>query len=476
MRVDPMRRRHSIDISGTRFAELLASRRRALGMSKVELAEKAAVSGKVIHQIETRSRERFIEKTLLLLAEAVGTPLRDLLEPLDPLGSVTAETAPEDPAPAGGIQPGRTRRQAIRIAVPAIVAVLALTAYLLMQPRRDLPPPPRIELVGSTVHAACGASGRHLWTRAFNSSVLLAEPSNWGDETVLVLLGFDAQDGGRVLLLDGGTGDTIWDRAPDPELAEAAFGEGVLEGLLSFGAIRRQYLDLDGDGVPELAVAFMHMRKFPSSIMALNRSGEVLGEYFSRGHVTDMAAVDLDGDGRQVLICAGNNNYVPYSGGTVFILDCDHLSGATVDSINGGNLDVGDGSLRRIVMPPFDPQMMAWLAVPRLVPYGITPRRAPDGTVTIEVSVGTWYHALRLHLDQDLNPISVRPEDDLVAEVMRWPVENPESYGPNCPQWREGWMQGIIRVDRYALNPAADPHVRDESDAAAVDRAAGLEP
>ena len=169
MRVDPMRRQHSIDISGTRFAELLASRRRALGMSKVELAEKAAVSGKVIHQIETRSRERFIEKTLLLLAEAVGTPLVDLLQPLEPGGAGLGTATSEDPAPAGGIQPGRTRRQAIRIAVPAIVAVLALTAYLLMQPRRDPPPPPRIELVGSTVHAACGASGRHLWTRAFNS-------------------------------------------------------------------------------------------------------------------------------------------------------------------------------------------------------------------------------------------------------------------------------------------------------------------
>ncbi len=470
-----MKRQHSIDISGTRFPELLASRRRALGLSKVELAEKAAVSGRVVHQIETRSRERFIEKTLLLLAEAVETPLRDLLEPLAPTGSVTAGTAPEDPAPIGDTQPGRTRRQAIRIAVPAIVAVLALTAYLLMQPRRDPPPPPRIELSGRTIHAACGASGRHLWTRAFNSNVKMAEPSNWGDGTVLVGLDFHSPDGGRVLLLDGGTGDTIWDRSPDPELAEAAFGEGVLEGLMSFGPTQHQYLDLDGDGVPELAVAFMHMRKFPSSVMVLNRDGEVLGEYVSRGHVTDIAAVDLDGDGRQVLICAGNNNYVPYSGGTVFILDGEHWSGATVDPITGGNLDVGDGSLRRIVMTAFDPQMMAWLAVSRLATHRITPRRAPDGTVTIAVSVGTGYHALRLRLDQDLSPISVRPEDDMAAEVMRWPVEDPETYGPNCPQWREQWMQRIIRVDRYALEAAGSLLVPDEVDAPSADPATGTE-
>ena len=216
---------------------------------------------------------------------------------------------------------------------------------------------------------------------------------------------------------------------------------------------------MDGDGEPEVAVSFIHMRSYPSFVMALNRRGEILGQYLSRGHVYAMEAIDLDGHGKQALICGGANNRVPYHGGTIFILDHEHWSGAAVDPFNGGNLEVGDGSRLRILIPAFELKMLDWMNFSRLHVGGImVSGPSSEAGIQFLAAVGVDGAKLHLKLDSDLNPLWARPTDSLVREVNRWPVEDPATYGPNCPAWRTQWMQGIIRVDRYALADEAGPH------------------
>ncbi len=448
-----MKRSHSVDISATRFAEQLSSRRRALGLSKVDLAEKACVSAKVVHQIETGSRTNFLEKTLLLLAEAIDIPLEELLQPAESESSSPSQ--PSEDAPADGIrQPGQLsttprRRQGRLLAAALVVVVGTLAIALSMGPHRS-PQVPRVNLIGSTVSAANPSTGELIWSRTFDSTVYLAEPSPWLDGTVLATLHADGPDGGRVLLLDGRTGDTIWSRSPDTELVEKAFGEGVLEGVLNFSPILCRRLDLDGDGVPELAVAFTHTRRFPSSVMVLNRAGEVLGEYLNRGHVHDMAVVDLEGNGREALICVGANHSTHDYGGTVFILDREHWSGAAVDLVNGGCLDLGDGSLRRILIPSFGQEVGAFWKPPRVEALRVLASRSSDRPLQVMVTVGVAELCLQLILDQDLNPAALRPTDSVARAIATWPVDDPASFGPNSPAWREQWMTGIVRVDRYA--------------------------
>ncbi len=447
----------SVDLRSSRLPEQIARLRQQRGWSKADLAAKAGLSAKVIHQIESRSRDKYLEKTLLLLAEALEVELADLLQ-LPPRADVDGP-APEkesiDAIPPQPPEPARPHRRGGRVRrallVFAAAAVLFVAVFTLLTSSRPAVAP-MIEHRDGTVTARDPVSGNVLWTRSFASKVWFADPAPWRNGTVLVGVSYVAADGGRVLLLDGRSGATHWERAPSAELAAAAFGMDALDGLGAFGPILWRAIDLEGDGEPQVAIAFIHVRMYPSSVLILDRRGDVVGEYMNRGHVYDMLAVDLDGHGRQALVCVGCNNKEPHHGGAVFILDREHRHGAAVDAFNGGDLAVGDGSRSRILIPALEPQMMQWLGQARLSAYRVMTTTTLDGTLAFMVTVGTEGLDLQLLLDADLNPLDVRPTDIVPVTIAGWPVADPANYGPNCSLWRDEWLRRIVKLG--ARHPA----------------------
>lgn len=462
--------KRSIDLAGTPLPARVAALRRERGWSRADLAARAGLSAKVVYQIESRSRDQYLEKTLLLLAEALRVRLEDLLQPEaerndEPVDSIAAEppsdsrdAEPETISVSTVHRPSAcSRRRCSRaLALAAGVALLVAVSMVIVHSRRPVAIP-RVESAGSTVQARVATSGELSWARRFQSTVAFAEPSPWSDGTVLVGLDFDAPDGGRVMLLDRKTGATLWERSPDADLAAQAFGSDILNGLGVFGPMFWRSIDLDGDSTLEIAVSFLHIRQYPASVMILDRAGEVRGEYFNRGHVYDMVAADIDGDGRQELICAGANNNTAYGSGAVFILDRDHCRGAAVDPHNGGSLEVGDGSRCRIILPSLAADVLARLGVVRICADCVMVSRDTEGATKLIVRVGHDRWVVHLQCDADLHPLAVLPTDGIRICLEQWSITDAADYGFNSVQRREQWRQRIIHFDSGRTALAAIP-------------------
>jgi hypothetical protein len=167
--------------------------------------------------------------------------------------------------------------------------------------------------------------------------------------------------------------------------------------------------------------------------------------------------VELDGDGRQELICAGANNNSTYSSGAVFILDRDHCWGAAVDPHNGGNLEIGDGSRCRIILPSLAAEVLARLGVARIVADGVMVSRDREGATKLIVRVGYDRWAVHLQCDADLHPLAVLPTDGIRICMAQWSITDAADYGFNSDQRREQWRQRIIHFDGGRTALAAIP-------------------
>ena len=69
----------NIDISDGGFAKRIENLRRARGMTKFDLAEKAGLSGRGIHNIESGKQDRVLEKTVYLLADTLRVSYDELV-------------------------------------------------------------------------------------------------------------------------------------------------------------------------------------------------------------------------------------------------------------------------------------------------------------------------------------------------------------------------------------------------------------
>lgn len=438
-----MRATRNLSIDGAAVAARLSSLRQARGWTKQELADAAGLSERTVRLLEQGQRAAVLEKTILLLAAALAVTPADLLGGGAPAPDLVPAAEPaRDPAPP---LPARSPRRT-RVALAGLLGLMLLvgTGFGLAVRTAGGSAPLNVLADKHVLQASGELVTDGSWSRTFESTILFAEPGGWQDGTVLVGLGFDALDGGRIVLLDGRSGATIWERAPDPAGAVAAYGPDCLDGLESFGPICREYLDLDGDGTLELAVAFIHVRKYPANVLVVKRTGETICDYFHRGHVYDLAGADLDGDGASELICAGTNNARGFGGGTVFVLDHACRSGAAVDSLTGGEAAIIDSSRRRLLVPGLDARVMGLLAADRLDADSIHVTRAGRDEARIMVRLGAAGCHFHLVLDSDLNPLAVRPNDNVARAMAGWPPEARSGCDLTDPDWLESWRRGMV--------------------------------
>lgn len=90
---------------------------------------------------------------------------------------------------------------------------------------------------------------------------------------------------------------------------------------------------------PRLAVAAVHAVSFPGQVTLLSPAGEVLAEYWHSGPLTELAASDIDRDGRLELL-AGGTNHAQRSAELV-VLDPDNMNGCSREPDEFQFLDLG---------------------------------------------------------------------------------------------------------------------------------------
>ncbi len=84
--------------------------------------------------------------------------------------------------------------------------------------------------------------------------------------------------------------------------------------------------------ITKIVASSHHNWSFPNQVAVLDaKTGELLGEYWHRGHLWHTAVVDLDGDGEPEVLLGGVNDAPEYKQATLVVFDHRRISGASRD-------------------------------------------------------------------------------------------------------------------------------------------------
>lgn len=452
-----------VDLPGD-FPGRLRNLREQHYWTQTELAIRAEISPRSVHEFESGRRDRAQAQTIMLLAKALEVTFADLVD-----GPTASPPAGEEPGaervavaepgadavdaltiePVGDavrIPAAAPGRRFVRIALIAGALLLMLTlAGLVVSAVRQR----NIQVFESdgVVEVRDSLFGRLLWRREFGNEIRCWRRSPWDDDVLLVGLAAEGTGGGRLSALQLKSGATLWDVEPDRVPLTRAFDAAYVNS----GAYHCRDLldvDLDGDGRRELVVHFMHNKWFPSVILIVDSSGRVESQYANRGHLCNIHVADLDADGRDELVCAGTNNAPQYQGATLIILDDGHRTGAAIDPLTSPGFTAADSSLVRIVIPNWPQAALQALGTQeRLVAFEARTFRRDDGSVGIQANVGhqddDFYS---VDFDAQLHPNFMSISDRLLEKFARGGVEQ--------EAWDRAWLDGHLRFEQGRLAAA----------------------
>ena len=222
-----------------------------------------------------------------------------------------------------------------------------------------------MKISGEVLRARNPVFGMEIWQTPNRATWTVGRDSPWNRHHYVVGTGSQTPDGGKLLCLEKATGDTLWSVTPDDQALVEAFGPEIV-GDATFSCSLFREADVNGDGVPELVVRFVHGLYYPCCLCLVDRNGQVLAQYTHRGHLRDFLAIDLDVDGADEILSWGTNNCLAYQGFTVLKLDRNAWSGASVDSLCSASGTAQDGSAVRLVVPDYPAPYMQLLQIPRL--------------------------------------------------------------------------------------------------------------
>ncbi|MEZ4389036.1 MAG: helix-turn-helix transcriptional regulator [Candidatus Krumholzibacteriia bacterium] len=420
------------------LAVRLRARRLAAGLSRQDLADRAGVSERSIRDIENGKRPRVQDKTLMLLAEALGCEPGDLavlpaVPPPAPAGEATFRS--------GGEKPRRVRWPLVTSLVGAVALLLIAAAVWFAIDRASW------EIVDGDVVVRDAMLQHVLWRLDAGQTARLVVPSPWTRHRLLIGFNGNARDGAQAWLVDAATGKHLASYAMDDGPVREAFGDEILAEGQDFSCSDMRALDIDGDGTPELAIRFTHGKYYPVGVGCFTADGTRLGLYVNRGHLCDWRVEDLDQDGRDELLVLGTNNDPAYQGATIIWLEEGAWDGASVDPPGGpgdGPVgDIADGARYRLVLPAFTLPVMNELKVMRLDAFNVRTHRLADGALRIVFSVGVRSRAgVSVVCDDQLRPLMANPVDDAVSLARTWgpPYGEPGEFPTQ--EWLDAWLQG----------------------------------
>lgn len=413
-----------IKLGASEFPSRLRQLRIERSLTKAELADRAEVSERTVHDLENGRRPRILQHTAMQLAKALDVSLDALLG------------LPEEmPAAGQGRSRARSAAAGLAVAVGLLCAVWFVSASHATW---------RID--GTTLRARDGLLGLEIWSFEDPAGIRHVNVAPWSSRELLVGLSYEDLDGGRLLCLDRRTGATRWTVTPDlPTLVQAFGPEIVLDG--TFTCLATTPIDMDGDGRWEVVAEFVHRPWYPTEFARIDRRGNVLNRYRSKGHIRQTRVVDLDDDGRQELLLAGTNNSDHYRGATVILLDEHHFAGATIDSLCAcpGFGQLPDSSRARVVIPAFPRAYQDLMNNEQLGTKTLELFRGPDDRPLLRAEIGCngdSLNTLFVTLDQDLLPLRADIQDAFVENIRRtWPDSLQTAPGPADPEWRRRWLE-----------------------------------
>lgn len=420
------------------FPERLRALREQRFMTQSDLAARAAVAARSVHELESGRRDRALAKTIMLLAEALEVPYADLVNgrPAPPAGpEPPLSRDPPAPAPPAAAGARRSRRRlAVLAALPVLLGAAALTlpGFVGLHVAIDEP--------HGIVEVSDALMGRRIWRRDFANEIRDWRRAPWDQDVLLIGLAAERADGGRLLAVDADRGETLWEVEPDRGELALAFDRQYIDS----GAFHcRDILDadLDGDGSREIVVHFMHNKWYPSVVLVVDRDGRVESQYANRGHLCDLHVMDLEADGRDEIVGAGTNNAPQYRGATLFILDDGHRTGAAIDPVTSPGYPAVDGSLVRLVFPIWPEAVQKVLGTSdRLV--GFEPRtfNLSNGGVGIQANLGYQDDDyFSVDFDARLRPTFMSASDRLQARLAL--------AGDADHAWDRAWLDGHVRFE-----------------------------
>ena len=429
----------SRNVDATGIAQRLLALRLEHTMSKAELADRAGLSYRTIHDLESGKRTRVQEKTLMLITGALGVPYEAIFE---------APWPGPDPAPA---TPPAPTRWPVFLGV-GVLAVAALVFFLGRQALGSATwtqDKSRLTVFDGLFHLKVQD-----WR--LEDEVFCTAKAPWSDRVLLVGLAGHTAAGGRLIAMDLLTGRRLWERRPDLDLLVEAFGpEAVLDG--NFHCRDFLFPDVNGDGRPEILVRFGHSLWYPNALCLLDEQGALLGQYCVCGVVYDLAIIDTDGDGDDEIVGASTNNSPLYQGGMAFLLDGVFGDGATVDQCSHPGTEVKDTSRFRVVFPQFPRPFMDQLRAPRIEASRLRSYVGPNGAVQFTVDVGQMpNNILILGLDHELRLLQSSIGDAFLSDLkFAWPESLSVGTGPADPGWRQEWLSSRVRFEDGLPVPVA---------------------
>lgn len=414
-----------VDISSPLFGERLKALRRKHGLSRRDVADALDVSTKAITNWENGHQEKALEHNILRLAQLLEVEFDYLVYGREPESTAAKPVAGPSPSP---------RRFAILLVV--LAAVLVVGYGVLQRARaRDV----EVVVEGNRIVARDGILGWRMWSDQFDSNVFVTRMIGHGrGRMVTVGLSGTYPDTGRLMCRRARDGRILWEDRPDLAEAGRVFGPVGAE-TVGFGVRRMETADIDGDGVPEIAVQYGHNKWFPSYVRIYRIDGTVVGTYYNGGACYDLRASDIDHDGKDEILVAATNNGAAYEGASLILLDELHCNGASRDSLMMADCPLPDSSAVRVVFPQWDQRYMSDCGARpgsgRLQAERINTHFTPDGSarITIDVAVGTCI--LVVTLDGDLHPLHADLSDAFVGSMNSWPEADRRTFLVGLDSW-----------------------------------------
>ncbi|MDO9693307.1 MAG: helix-turn-helix transcriptional regulator [Candidatus Latescibacteria bacterium] len=437
------------------FPERLRALREQRYMTQSDLAARAEVATRSVHELESGRRSRALAKTIMLLAEALEVSYAELVtgQPTSPaeltdatpdqvddqesvtVQEVAADTPPTVPTPVTAVvarRPHYVRTVLITLLILLGAAGLALTLFdgrrVVVNESEGI-----VEVTGKML-------GRSIWRRDFSNEIRVWRHAPWDKDVLLLGLAAQHTNGGRLLAVTADKGRTLWEVEPDRnDLALAFDQQYVYSGAYHCRDILDA--DLDGDGRREVVVHFMHNKWFPSVILVVDHDGRVESQYANRGHVCDLHIADLNTDGKDEVICAGTNNAPEYHGATIFILDDEHRSGAAIDPVTSPGYAAVDASLVRLVFPIWPETVQEALGThDRLAGFEARTFQRSDGSVGIQANIGYQDDDyFSVDFDAHLHPTFMSISDKLQTKLAH--------AGTGDHAWDRAWLDGHLRFE-----------------------------
>ena len=414
------------------FPHRLRKYREELYLAQSDLAAKAGLSQRSVHELESGRRDRALSKTIMLLAEALGISYSELMgngsKPGHELIS-TSDKLPVEQNKKNG------RRKIIVFTLLTLFIISFITGFAF-----NIDNQVHVSSDLKTIEVSHGLFKNVLWSQTFSDNVndLVIRP--WDGSVLLVALSAKTFDGGCLMAFDMNVGTKLWTRYPDLEQMSMAFNPSTVQ---SGGFFCEEVLlaDLDGDGIDELVVHFMHNRWYPAAICVIGKSGNIESQYASLGHIYDIIIQDIDNDGKDEIVIGSTNNNPKYQGASLYILDEDNRSGASLDFLTSVERGVEDGALVRIVVPAWPKFIMETLSLDRLDADRIYTYINSDNQVCIQASIGEHNDiGFVFDFDNELNLLSANCSDQLITVF--------KNNGIYDFSWFDEWTNSYIRFEK----------------------------